>query len=192
MFPAIHTESETYVGYISEMLDGIRNSAHGLTDDQARETPCRSTLSIGGIIKHCTWVMATQIGRRRSESGTAEGAKEFMSSFMAAPDETIDALLARFDETRIAYLQAIAGLDPDAEMTVAPKPWEDILEPTQASTRLLLAHHIDEFGRHAGHADIIREQVDGADAMGLRFAVEGRDGNAYITPWRPVGATSGA
>ena len=136
--------------------------------------------------------MSAQIGGRRSESGTAEGAKEFMSSFVAGPEETLEGLLARFDETRIAYLEAIAGLDPDAEMTVAPKPWEGILEPMQASTRLLLAHHNDEFGRHAGHADIIREQVDGADAMGLRFAVEGREGNAYITPWRPERATSGA
>lgn len=53
-----------------------------------------------------------------------------------------------------------------------------------------LAHHIDEFARHAGHADIIREEIDGAKAMELRFAVEGRAGNAFVKPWGPVASDS--
>lgn len=186
MYPALHTESETLVGYIDEMLDGVRNAAHGLTDAQASETPCRSALSVAGIIKHCTWVMNTQVGGRTTEPGSSDGAREFMTSFTPADDETLESLLDRFDDVRGRYVAAMSALDPDAAMTAAPKPWEGINEETTASTRLLLAHHIDEFARHAGHADIIREQLDGADAMSLRFAVEGREPNDYVQPWRPA------
>lgn len=183
MFPAIRTESETLVGHIDEMLDGVRNSAYGLTDDQARQTPCRSALSIGGIVKHCTWVMTAQLGQRTTEPGSADGANEFMASFTPADDEPIEVLLERFDAARTRYLEVMGAKDPDATMTAPPQPWDGILEPHEASTRILLAHHIDEFARHAGHADIIREQIDGADAMGLRFAVEGLPGNDFVQPW---------
>lgn len=188
MFPALRTESETLIGHIDEMLDGIRNAAYGLSDDQARARPCRSALSIAGIIKHSTWIMTSELGERTSAPGSADGAAEFHGSFTPSDAESIDVLLARFDEARARYLAAMAALDPTAPRTAPPQPWDGITEPHEASTRILLTHHVEEFARHAGHADILREQLDGADAMGLRFAVEGREGNAYVQPWRPQGA----
>lgn len=188
MFPAILTESETFTGYIDEMLQGIRNAAYGLTDEQARSQPCRSILSISGLIKHAAWAMRQTLPGDEDAGETldpesADAKASFIDSFRPTEGETIDALLAEFDATRARYLEFIAGLDPAAEITVAPQPWADQLHPEPASLRLRLAHHIDEFARHAGHADIIREQIDGAAAMALRFAVEGRPGNAFITPW---------
>ncbi|OYN93136.1 hypothetical protein CGZ95_20095 [Enemella evansiae] len=185
MRPAILDESQTFVGYIDEMLSGIRNAAHGLTDEQARSRPLRSQLSIAGIIKHATWVMRQQLPGYTPPADFRAAAGEFTGSFNATEEETLDGLLAAFDETRIGYLRAIGELDPGAEVTVGPKPWDDQPEPARASQRLLLAHHIDEFARHAGHADIIREELDGAQAMSLLFAVEGRPGNDFIKPWRP-------
>ena len=185
MYPALLTESATFTGYIAEMLDAIRASVHGLTDEQARSRPCRSSLSLSGILKHCTWVMRIQLVPRSTEPGSADGAAEFMGSFVPTDSESLTDLLDAFDTTRRQYLQVLADLDPAAEMTVGPRPWEDQHESEQATTRMLLAHHIDEFARHAGHADIIREQIDGADAMSLRFAVEGRAGNQYVQPWTP-------
>lgn len=99
-------------------------------------------------------------------------------------------LLAAFDATRTCYGEVIAALDPEAEIEVGPKPWDDQPDPTKATRRMQLAHHIDEFARHAGHADIIREEIDGAKAMELRFAVEGRAGNAFVKPWGPVASDS--
>ena len=49
MYPALLTESATLTGYIAEMLDAIRASVHGLTDEQARSRPCRSALSLSLI-----------------------------------------------------------------------------------------------------------------------------------------------
>ena len=44
-------------------------------------------------------------------------------------------------------------------------------------------HAVEEVARHAGHADIIREQIDGAQAAELLAAIEGWEPNEYITPW---------
>ncbi|WP_432560566.1 DinB family protein [Granulicoccus sp. GXG6511] len=190
MFPAILTESQTLTGYIDEMLQGIRNSAHGLTDEQARSRPTRSTLSIAGLIKHTTWVMGQTVPRVEGDGQTADpdsadGAAEFYGSFTPTGSETLNGLLTAFDATRERYRAAITAMDPAAEIEVGPQPWDDQPNTEIASQRLLLAHHIDEFARHAGHADIIREQLDGATAMALKFAVEGRPGNAFVQPWSP-------
>lgn len=193
MFPAILSESETFTGSIDEMLQGVRNAAYGLTDDQARSRPTRSQLSIAGLLKHTTWVMRQTIPRTDGgASSTApdspEGAQEFLGSFAPTETETLEYLLADFDATRERYLAAIADLDPGAEVEVAPQPWDDQPNAEMATQRLLLAHHIDEFARHAGHADILREQIDGATAMPLRFALEGRAGNHFVQPWTPSDA----
>lgn len=184
MFPAVLTESEALVGYLDEMLGALRNSAHGLTDEQARATPCRSTLSIAGLLKHATWVMWTQIEPGLDEYPPVPPG-DFYGSFHLTGDETVGRVREWFDVARVRYLKAVAALNPDAEMTVAPKPWEGIMEEHRASRRLQLIHHVEEFARHAGHADIIREQLDGATALPLRMAVEGIPGNDYIQPWRP-------
>lgn len=94
MFPAPLTESQTFTGYIDEMLQSIRNSAHGLTDDAARSRPTRSALSVAGLIKHATWVMRQTVpraegGGRTTEAGSAEGAAEFYGSFTPTDSEII-------------------------------------------------------------------------------------------------------
>jgi hypothetical protein len=55
--PAEHDEIEGIVSYVEQQLDAIRAAAIGLTDAQARERPCRSALSIGGLLKHVTYCM---------------------------------------------------------------------------------------------------------------------------------------
>jgi hypothetical protein len=53
------------------------------------------------------------------------------------------------------------------------------------SVRWVLLHLIEETARHAGHADIVREAVDGATAYELMAAVEGWPATDWVTPWRP-------
>lgn len=192
MQPAVLTESQTLTGFIDEMLQGIRNAAFGLTDDEARSRPTRSALSIAGLIKHATWVMRMTVprsegGGRTAEPGTEAGRAEFFGSFTPTGPETLASLLAEFDDVRQRYLATIAAMDPSAVVTAGPQPWDDQPDAVDATQRMLLVHHVDEFARHAGHADIIREQLDGATAMPLRFAVEGRAGNAYLRPWTREG-----
>lgn len=184
--PSTYTESEVLAGYLTLQLDGIRAAAHGLTDAQARETPCRSTLSVGGLLKHATYVMAGRARDRLSDSLDAAGAAIFAASFVMGDDETLEATLATFDAAREVYLADVRATDPGAAMTAPPAPWDGLVEPTPSVQRFELVHHVEELARHAGHADIIREQLDGAGALPLLMAVEGRPGNPFVQPWSPA------
>jgi len=53
------------------------------------------------------------------------------------------------------------------------------------SVRWVLLHLIEETARHAGHADILRESIDGATALPLMAAAEGWPEQPWITPWTP-------
>jgi hypothetical protein len=183
--PGTYSESEVLVGYLEQQLAAIRAAAYGLTEQQARETPCRSALSIGGLLKHAAYVM-TQRGRERADPSAMPdeaGYGIFMASFALTDDESLDAALAAFDEACEQYLADVRATDPAAAMTAPPAPWDGLYGPTESVQRFALVHHIEEFARHAGHADIIREQLDGADAASLLMAAEGREGNAFVQPW---------
>lgn len=188
--PGKYSESEVLAGYLGQQLAGIRAAAYGLTDEQARETPCRSALSIGGLVKHATYVLRQ---RARGQAGAAavldETAVElFMSSFALRDDETLAGALADFDEATEAYLADVRATDPGSDMLAPPAPWDGLPAPTESVQRFALVHHIEELARHAGHADIIREQLDGANAASLLLAAEGREGNAFVQPWAPATA----
>ena len=163
-------------------------TVEGVTEDQARETPCRSALSIGGLVKHATYVMT---GRERRTDPTAlpdeAGVALFMGSFALGDDETLAGALDAFDRARTAYLAEVRATDPAPTASPRP-PRRTPVGPTESVERFALVHHVEEFARHAGHADIIREQLDGASAAALLMAVEGREGNDFIQLWRPPAA----
>jgi hypothetical protein len=108
-----------------------------------------------------------------------------MGSFALGDDETLAGALEAFDAARTPYLDDVRTIDPGADVTAPAAPWDGLYEPTESVHRFALVHHIEEFARHAGHADILREQLDGADAASLLMAVEGRPGNAFVQPWTP-------
>ncbi len=180
--PGHYTESETLAGYLDAQLTAIRAAAFGLTEDQARATPCRSTLSIGGLVKHAVYVMQQRHGAAELDQA---GFERYLGSFALTDDETLAAVLDTFDEARAGYLAEVRATDPGAAMTAPPAPWDGLDDPTPSVRRYALVHHIEEFARHAGHADIIREQLDGAGSGPLLLATEGRPGNAFMQPWQP-------
>jgi Protein of unknown function (DUF664) len=53
------------------------------------------------------------------------------------------------------------------------------------SVRWILLHLVEEIARHAGHADIIRETIDGATMYELMAAAEGWPATDWLTPWTP-------
>ena len=183
--PGTYTESEVLLGYLELQLAGIRAATHGLSESQARRTPCRSALSIGGLVKHATYVMTNRQRDRLSAPLDEAGAAQFMASFVLGEDETLAGALAAFDTARETYLADVRATDPGAAMTAPPAPWDGLDTPTPSVQRFELVHHVEELARHAGHADIVREQLDGASSPSLLMAVEGREGNAFVQPWTP-------
>jgi hypothetical protein len=54
------------------------------------------------------------------------------------------------------------------------------------TVRWVLLHVLEELARHAGHADILREQIDGATMYALMAAAEGWPETPWVKPWRPA------
>ena len=183
--PGRHTEGETLAGYLEAQLAALRTSAFGLTDEQARATPTRSALSVGGLVKHATYVVTDRARREAGEEVTAETQELFTDSFALREDETLEATLAAYDEAVAVYLAQVRATDPGAESVEPPAPRHGIPNPTPIHERFHLVHHVEELARHAGHADIIREQLDGATALELFLAEHDLPGNPFVSPWKP-------
>ncbi|ABS01832.1 putative damage-inducible protein DinB [Kineococcus radiotolerans] len=177
------SESEVLVGYLDQQLEAIRASAHGLSEEQARATPCRSALSVGGLLKHVVHVLEGRLGS--SAQPTAEEVARFTASFSLGEGETLAGTLEAFDRVRAQYLARVSSTDPADEVLEPPAPWFGVLDPTPSVQRYRLVHHVEELARHAGHADILREQLDGASSPSLLAAVHGWPANDFVQPWTP-------
>jgi hypothetical protein len=108
-----------------------------------------------------------------------------MAGFRLGPDETLAGVLAQYDEVARETEEAIAGIADLGQPVPIPKgvPWfpSDV---DAWSVRWVLLHLIEETARHAGHADIIRESIDGATAMPLLAAAEGWPATPWLQPWQ--------
>jgi hypothetical protein len=181
--PPVKDEREALLAYLAQMRLVIRLTAYGLSDDQARATPTVSPLSVGGLIKHAANVERGWIGtvQQREGAGTDE---EYEANFRLAPDETLTGILAMYDDVAAETERVIAGYQMDDRVPVPQGvPWfpHDI---DAWSVRWVLLHLIQETARHAGHADIIRESVDGATAFPLMAAAEGWPATRWMQPWQ--------
>ncbi len=190
--PPVATEHEGLRAFLAQQHDGIRNAAFGLTDEQAQATPSASAISIARLLSHLAATEQSWMERvyavpepvtpdpRPIEEQAADYGKDW-----DATGRTLEELLARFDEVASATEQAIASLDLSAPVPV-PRgaPW--FPRDVEAwSVRWVLLHLIEEVARHAGHADIVRESLDGATMYELLAAAEGWPETPWLTPWRP-------
>ena len=180
--PSISSQSPS--GERADLLDVLRKhrglfrqTVAGLTDDQARLTPTVSTLSLGGLVKH---VAATEEGWARfivdgpttpdldwasiDWSDPPPEVQQYADGFRMLEDETLAGLLARYEEVAAATDELALGADLDAEQPLPRAPW---FEPGASwSARRVLMHVVAETAQHAGHADILRETIDGQKSMG--------------------------
>ena len=190
--PARLDEAAALATFLREQVESVRTAAFGLSEEEARQSPSRSALSLGGILKHLgiTWpTWQTRGACERGERGwepTETDFALFYGSFALTEGETLEQVLRQYDDATAALIAAVESMDPDAEVLAAPAPWFGRLEPMPMTARMLALHQIEEFARHAGHADIIREHLDGAQAGQLTMAVHGIPGNDFIQPWQPV------
>jgi uncharacterized damage-inducible protein DinB len=165
--------------------------SYGLTDEQARLTPCRSALSIGGLVKHVTAMQRSWMARVAAAPDAPpkdprpfdEIAKEYGDQHVMRDDETLDGLLAAFQAENSASLRLVETADLDEKVPVPQEiPWfpKGIKD---WSVRWAILHVINELNRHSGHADIIRESIDGATMYELLAAQEGWSIDGWVQPW---------
>ncbi|WP_059015868.1 DinB family protein [Mycobacterium sp. M26] len=167
--------------------------AYGLTDEQARATPTVSALSVGGLIKHATgmqrsWMQRVAAAPNEPAADTRsfeERQKEYEDEYVMRPDETLTQVLEVYARQSESTLELIDAADLDAAVPVPrDAPWfpQDV---DAWSVRWVFLHVISELARHAGHADIIRESIDGATMYELVAAVEDWEPQPWLTPWTP-------
>lgn len=167
------TEAQVLTGERADLLQTLdkhrgflRHTLRGLTDEQAAQSTTASELCLGGLIKHVT---GTEARWMRFAVGGAEAMEsepvDWLGQFRMVDGETIAGLLATYDEVARHTDELVATLpDLDVSHPLPVAPW---FEPGATwSVRRVLLHIIAETSQHAGHADILRESIDGAKTMG--------------------------
>ncbi|MFJ8109282.1 DinB family protein [Streptomyces sp. NPDC096132] len=151
----------------------LRFTTRDLTDEEAGRRTTASELCLGGLIKHVT---ATEAGWAAFivEGPSALGDFDAMTEedfarradeFRMLPGETLAGVLKEYERVAARTDELVVGLPSlDADHPLPKAPW---FEPgARWSARRALIHIIAETTQHAGHADIIRESLDGAKSMG--------------------------
>ena len=178
-------ETDNLLRTLADRRAFLMGSAEGLTDEQARSTPTVSTLSVGGIVKHVTatersWIAFVKEGAPDDDvdyfidwsavdwsdpASVPAWVLRRQDEFTLREDQTVAGLLEDYRAAARETEEAVRALpDLDVSHELAPAPWN---EPgASMSAREVLAHLIGETAQHAGHADIVRETIDGRKAMG--------------------------
>jgi uncharacterized damage-inducible protein DinB len=179
-------ERSALLAFLAQQRYVLRLAAYGLTDDQARATPTAGALSIGGLLKHVARVEDGWIDLVL-ERPSAQDPEAYQRAFRLDADESLATVLDRY-QTVAQRTEAVIGAIPDLTQPVhvpPDVPWfPDDVEAW--SVRWVLLHLIQETARHAGHADIVRESLDGATAYPIMAAAEGWPATPWLQPWKPA------
>jgi hypothetical protein len=148
----------------------LRHTVAGVGDEDAARRTTVSELCLGGLIKHVTsvergWASFIVRGPAAMTLPDESSIEDYAAGFRMLPGETLAVLLDRYDEVARGTDDLVARLPSlDASQPLPEAPW---FEPgARWSARRVLLHIIAETAQHAGHADIIREALDGAKTMG--------------------------
>jgi hypothetical protein len=171
------TPSETLTGERADLLEALgrhrfflRVTARDLDDERAARRTTVSDLTIAGLIKHVAFVedgWARFVVEGPAALGDGRDPEAFEAharSFRMEDGETLAGLLAAYDQVATRTDELVRGLpDLDATQPLPEAPW---FEPgARWSARRVVLHIVAETAQHAGHADIIRESLDGARTM---------------------------
>ncbi|MFF4347633.1 DinB family protein [Streptomyces sp. NPDC001530] len=160
-------ERGALLSFLEEQRGGIRRALLGLTGEQAASRPSASELSLAGLLKHVAETEQGWIARAKGEQPAVKrDPSNWHECFVLVGDETVESQLAYWEKVAAeteAFLRSVASLDDT--FALPNDPW--FPPEGRVSMRWLALHLIRETARHAGHADIIRESLDGATAFEL-------------------------
>lgn len=163
--PVAAGETLTALGFLDYQRATLAWKTAGLGEEGLRATAADSTMTLGGLLKHMAWVEDYWFSRTlhdRAPSSPWDGVDwsadqdwEFTSSLADTPEELRGLWRTAVARSRALVAAAIpeAGLDSRA---ARPGP-----EGESVSLRWIVLHMIEEYARHNGHADLLRESVDG-------------------------------
>ncbi|MDQ7803124.1 DinB family protein [Amycolatopsis sp. A133] len=176
------TERHDLIAELAAARAALIATTHGLTDEQAGARPTVSELCLGGLVKHVAaieegWLRFVVDGPSALRYDLPEGvtwadmaagtAREFpqwaidhQNAFRMLPGETLAEVLARYEDVAKRSEEIVMTV-PDLSTThpLPEAPWN--APGAVQSVRRVLMHVIAETAQHAGHADILRETLDG-------------------------------
>jgi uncharacterized damage-inducible protein DinB len=161
--PPVPDERSGLLTFLAAQREALRSSVRGLEEIQARRVSSASTMSLATLLFH-----VNRVERRWTELGIAgrpvpglwplpDPAADFRLDADVRLRDLLEAYAATAEETH-----RIVSAVPDLGQACAQEA------SSHLSVRWVLLHLIEETARHAGHADIIRESIDGASATMLR------------------------
>ena len=147
----------------------LRHAVSGVSEADARMRTTVSELTLGGVLKHVLiteegWARFVAVGTSAMES-TPENDERHQGSFSMTDGDTLASLLAEYEEVAAATDALVESLPSlDVSHALPEAPW---FQPgATRSARRVFVHIVGETAQHAGHADIIREALDGQKTMG--------------------------
>lgn len=148
----------------------LRYTVRDLTDEQAAQCTTASELCLGGLVKHVAlteaqWVSFIVNGPAAMGGQGDDTPIDWAGGFRMLEGETLAGVLQEYEQVARRTDELVATLpDLDLAHQLPEAPW---FEPgARWSARRVLLHVMAETAQHAGHADIIRESLDGAKSMG--------------------------
>ena len=171
-------DTTTLTGERADLLEALATQRHflrftvqGLTEEHARQRTTASELTLGGLVKHVAHTEATWADFVVQGPGVMAGPDDpqqmakWAEEFRMGPDETLEGVLAHYEEVARRTDELVRTLpDLDAAHPLPEAPW---FEPgATRSARRVFLHIVAETAQHAGHADILRESLDGQKTMG--------------------------
>ncbi|MFJ7947354.1 DinB family protein [Streptomyces sp. NPDC096354] len=160
-------ERGALLSFVEAQRGAIRRSLIGLTEEQAASRPSASGLSLSGLLKHVAetelnWLRLAQ--QRPNDKARTE--ETWADSFRLVGDETVPQMLEFWTKVAAETEEFVYSVESMNDTFPLPEaPW--FPKDEKCSMRWLLVHLVEEIARHAGHADIIRESLDGRTAFEL-------------------------
>ncbi|MFC3962769.1 DinB family protein [Nocardia jiangsuensis] len=169
--PAVlDTERGDLLAMLGKARFFLRFTVRNLTDEQARQRSTASELTLGGLIKHVAgtergWAdfLVDPSSMKDMDAMTEADFAARDTEFQLLPDETLADVLAAYQQVADRTDALVGTVDLNAELTLPAAPW---FQERAWSARRVLMHIVAETTQHAGHADIIRESLDGQKTMG--------------------------
>lgn len=166
----IEQERADLIEALTAHRDLFLRTVEGIDDDQARKRTTVSELTLGGLVKHVAkverqWVEFIERGPDAIGGMTPEAFAAHAASFRMEDGETIAVLVDAYREVGRQTEQVVRTLPSlDVSHPLPEAPW--FPPGARRTARRAIVHIVAETAQHAGHADIIRESLDGAKTMG--------------------------
>lgn len=142
-------EKDVLTGFLDYLRAAVAAKAEGVPETRSRAPGVPSGTNLLGLVKHLTFVERHWL--------LGDHVTDWQATFHPGPDDTTGTILGAYRDTTAAANEEIAS-------------WDNLTDPgprrakrgQAPSRRWTLTHLIEETARHAGHADILRELIDGS------------------------------